>query len=529
MRNPDPVGSPSPPRRLRGRALFVALAAGALAALGAAERADAGDYVVTQCSSVTPFVQATWERSSDHYHSRALCGTDSGLQVFHDAETTDLGRYGAWVWRAPAGTVFTDVQANASLTSQAGHHGELAVTRPSGELVSFGAEHNDFRVHSIHGEFTQFHTWLRCVAPGPGKPCGRAGGDGAHAYVRGVYLRTEDRAGPRLMLTGGSLLGPEVVRGTRGLAFAATDIGSGIRKVYVDANGQTVVTDVRNCLVARGFATALSPCPAATIESAAVPTAASAFVTGPDNVVTACVEDLALDGAPNRACEQRRVWVDNACPGSPVGGGRAVDAGFGDGRAQSIAVASDRPAFVRGRIDGAAAGAIVCALTRVVIDGRPIVVGATATTASDGSYAIELGPGPSREVYVHYVVGDQVLARHGLVLRSVATPSLDVHPNHGVRNHYRLHFSGALPGPACFDRVVKVQARIGKRRWQVFRTDRADESCRFAARYKLRSTAHAKRYRFRALVPQAAGYPYERGHSRTVKVKLRRHRRDQRR
>ncbi|HXV53443.1 MAG TPA: hypothetical protein VD765_09490, partial [Solirubrobacterales bacterium] len=125
---------------------------------------------------------------------------------------------------------------------------------------------------------------------------------------------------------------------------------------------------------------------------------------------------------------------------------------------------------------------------------------------------------PSREVYVHYVVGDSVIARHGLVARSSARPALDVRPDHGVRNRDRLHFSGTLPGPFCADRVVKLQARLGKRRWQVFRTDRADAGCAFTARYRLRATADARRYRFRALVPQAAGYPYERGHSRTVKV-----------
>jgi hypothetical protein len=121
-----------------------------------------------------------------------------------------------------------------------------------------------------------------------------------------------------------------------------------------------------------------------------------------------------------------------------------------------------------------------------------------------------------------------VIARHGLTVHSTAHPSLDVRPNHGVRNGDRLHFTGTLPGPACFDRVVKIQARLGRRRWQVFRTDRADRNCVFTARYKLRATSRAKRYRFRALVPQAAGYPYERGHSRTVRVKLRR-RRDGRR
>ena len=516
-----PTQTCSGPRRLsRRQRLAIAILVAAAVVLTLARPAQAGNYVVSQCSSVTPSSQGSWERSSDHYRARALCGTDAGLQAFHDADATGLWQFGAWVWRAPAGTVFTDVQANASLTYQAGHRGELVVTRPSGELVGFGAEHNDFRVHSIHGEFTQFHSWLRCVAPGAGQLCGRADGDTAHAYVRGVFLRTEDRSAPRLTLTGGSLLEPEVIRGVRGLTFAAADVGSGIRKVDVEGNGVVLATDVRNCAVAAGFATALTPCPTTTTESAAVPTAASAFVTGPDNLVSACVEDLALDGYPNRVCAQRRVWIDNACPASAVGGGTAVSAGFDS--EDAALVASDRRAVVRGRVRGVGAEATVCALTRVLLGGQPIVVGATATTAADGSYAIELPAGPSREVYVHYVAGDRVLSRHGLVIRSSAHPALHVTPNHGVRNHDRIHFRGTLPGPACSDRVVKVQARLGKRRWQVFRTDRADADCGFTARYKLRSTARAKRYRFRALVPQAAGYPYERGHSRTVKVKLRR-------
>ena len=179
--------------------------------------------------------------------------------------------------------MFTGVQANASLTYQAGHRGQLVVTRPSGELVEFGAEHGDFRVHAINGEFTQFHSWLRCVAPGPGRPCGRAGGDSAHAYVRGIYLRTEDRVAPRLTVTGGSLLGDAVVRGVRGLTFDATDTGGGIRKVYVEGNGAIAVTDIRNCAVLAGYATALRPCPAATSESAAVPTADAVVCDRPEH------------------------------------------------------------------------------------------------------------------------------------------------------------------------------------------------------------------------------------------------------
>jgi hypothetical protein len=523
MRSDRPSPSNTGPRRLgRARLAAVATLVAAAGALVAARPAEAGHYVVTECSSQTASSEAIWLRSTPHYEERALCGTDAGLQAFHDADSTALGQWGAWVWNAPPGTVFTTVQANASLTSHAGHHGELVATRADGGEVAFGSEHADFRVHSIGGEFTSFQSRLRCVAPGPGQPCGRAGEDAAHAYVRGVYLRTEDRAAPQLTVTGGSLFDGEVVRGTGGLTFAAADVGSGVRTVYVEGNGTLLVTDVRNCAVIAGFATALSPCPATTTESAAVPTAASAFVTGPGNVVSACAEDLALDSFPNRTCEQRRVWVDNACPGSSVGGGTTLGAALGAGSATEATVASDQAGVVRGRIGGVGAGATVCALTRVLADGQPIIVGATARTGADGSYELELPPGPSREVYVHYVDGDRVVARHGLIARSTARPSLDVTPNHGVRNRDRLHFRGALPGPFCVNRVVKVQARLGKRRWQVFRTDRTDAACAFTARYRLRATAGAKRYRFRALVPQAGGYPYERGWSRTVKVKLRR-------
>ena len=316
--------------------------------------------------------EAVWERTSDHYRPRALCGTDSGLQAYHDAAASGLWQFGAWVWRAPPGTVFTDVQANASLADQAGHRGELVVVQPGGALIGFGAEHDDFRVHSIHGEFTQFHSWLRCVAPGAGQPCGRAGGDSAHAYVRGVYLRTEDRAAPGLAISGGSLLGAEVVRGVRGLTFGAwrrrRRRPQGLRGGERDA--------------AESPMSATAPSPGASpprcsrarcspVESAAVPTADSAFVTGPGNTVGACVEDLALDGAPNRVCERRRVWVDNACPASAVGGGAQLGAGFGDGGAVESLVASDRRTLIRGRLTGAGAGATVCALTRVLADGQP--------------------------------------------------------------------------------------------------------------------------------------------------------------
>ena len=151
-------GRPLTPGSRRRIVLFGVLAAAA-GCLLAAPRADAGNYVVTQCGPSNPSAgQATWEASSASYQPRSRCGVDDGgLQSFHDAEQSGLYHFGAWVWRAPAGTLFTSIQVNASLTNQAGHQGQLVATRPGGELAVFGAEHADFRVHRLDGEFTQFH------------------------------------------------------------------------------------------------------------------------------------------------------------------------------------------------------------------------------------------------------------------------------------------------------------------------------------------------------------------------------------
>jgi hypothetical protein len=501
---------------MRSRRIALAALAATGASLLAAAPADAGGYVVSQCSAANPGAEATFERSIAHYRGRSRCGTADGLQVFHDAAESGLWHYGAWVWRAPAGTVFTSVQANASLVNHAGHRAQLVATRPDGSTVEFGSEHGEFRVHSVAGEFAQFHGWLRCVAPGPGRPCGRAGDDAGHAYLRGVFLRLEDRAAPTVGLRGGSLLAEPVVRGVRGLVFDATDAGAGVRTVSAQANGSVLALDARNCALAGGFATALRPCPAATTESVAVPTTGPAFATGP-NTVAACAEDLALDGLAGRTCERRSVWVDNACPGSAVGAA-ALDAGFGG--KPSATVRSSRGAVVSGRAAGAGAGATVCALTRIRVAGSPVLVAATAATETGGRYAIELPPGPSRDVFVHLAFGDRVVARHGLALRSVVRPAFAVRPRRRVANRDRLRFAGTLPGPACGGRLVKVQARLGKRRWQVFRTGRTDAGCAFSAGYELRATSAARRYRFRAVVPAQAGYPYERGRSRIARVRV---------
>ena len=329
-----------------------------------------------------------------------------------------LWHFGAWVWRAPPGTVFTDVQANASLTNQAGHRGELVVVQPGGELIGFGTEHNDFRVHSIDGEFTQFHSWLRCVAPGAG-PAVRAG---------------RRRLGPRLRPRRlPAHRGPHRARTRDHRRLAARRRGrprrpradlrrrrrrrrrpQGLRR---GATATQLVTDVRNCAVAGGFATALQPVPAARPASrrrCRPPTRPSSPARGTRSRPAS--RTWRSTAPPNRVCEPRQVWVDNACPASAVGGGSALSAGFGDGGAVESLVASDRRAADsrpahrrRGGRDRLRADPGARRRPARSSSARPRPPAPTAPTRSSSR------PGPSREVYVHYVVGDSVIARHGLV------------------------------------------------------------------------------------------------------------------
>lgn len=502
-------------RRRRRIAVLAALAVGG-AALLAPKPAEAGSYMVRQCSAGNPGSDAGWERTSEHYRGRNRCGSGGGLQVHHDADAAAHRRYGAWAWRAPAGTTFTSLRINASLTRHAGHRGELWAVPADGPAHRFGREHEAFRVYERRGEFSRFDARLRCARS---SGCKR-GGDGAQAHVKGVFLRITDRTSPTVTMAG-ELLGDRVVRGSRPLSLDATDDGGGVRRVWIEANDVPLTGAVRDCQLAGGSATKLVPCPGATTESRTVNTTHPAFVTGP-NVVAACAEDLALAGRPNRGCERRRLWVDNVCPASAAGGVN-LDAAFAGGGTRAV-VRSNRRAMLRGRltddVDGPVSGATICVLSRVERDEAPVTIAASERTGADGRYAIEVPAGPNRQVFVHHVGGTEVIARHGLAIRSRVRPTLGVRAPRRARRGDWLRFRGRLPGPACAARLVEVQARLAKRRWQVFRTGRTDGRCRFATRYRLRATTGPTRYRFRARVRRQLGYPYAPGTSavRTKRV-----------
>ncbi len=90
-----------------------------------------------------------------------------------------------------------------------------------------------------------------------------------------------------------------------------------------------------------------------------------------------------------------------------------------------------------------------------------------------------------------------------------------------VRNGKSTTFTGRLVGgPIPPNKLVALQV-IVRGEWRPFRTVRADASGRFEALYRFALTRTTSRYRFRALVPREATYPYDTGASRPLNVLVR--------
>jgi hypothetical protein len=89
-----------------------------------------------------------------------------------------------------------------------------------------------------------------------------------------------------------------------------------------------------------------------------------------------------------------------------------------------------------------------------------------------------------------------------------------------LRNGQTVRFTGTVAGaPKNVRKVVELQVKQGKR-WMTFRSTRLRNG-KFQDRYRFTRTRGVKTYVFRARVRAEAGFPFETGHSRQVKVKVR--------
>ncbi len=516
MRADRPSG---PSGRLRALPIAgVALALALVAPSGlVTEAAEAGTYVAVQCDAGHSIgaPDAVFTRTSDHYRADTACtGSGGGKLIRHQGEVTKGGRWGAWSWYPPPGTVFTQIAAQSHLAHDAGHKGNYTIIDGSGTVHYRWPREGVFdAVDWAAGTgAVAFSSWLACHG-GAGGSCGAS--SSAHNHVRRLWFTFRDSSAPTLALSG-SLLEPGPRRGPQTVGGTAADLGGGVWRWRLYVNGASHATAEQPCDIIPGSAArSFVPCPATATRSFELDTETAPFRQGV-NQVRLCATDVGWPA--NETCLSRTVVVDNGCGSSGSAAPRSIEAVFATGGAEAV-VPSDRRATVRGRIDGGGDAARVCVFATVARHGETEYLEGHAGADGSGRFTYLLPRGPSRRLRLVHRHRSRMVEGE-LMLRVRARPRLKVGPRFRLRNGQLARFRGKLPGPHAAGRVVVLQARLG-RRWQSFKTARTRIEGRFRARYRFRETTGRRLYRFRAVVREQAGYPYLKGASPVRRVLVR--------
>ncbi|MBA2445373.1 MAG: hypothetical protein H0V49_08595 [Nocardioidaceae bacterium] len=144
-------------------------------------------------------------------------------------------------------------------------------------------------------------------------------------------------------------------------------------------------------------------------------------------------------------------------------------------------------------------------------------------TSLAGSFRFKALRGPSRLLRFRYPGTATIQARSTEVdLRVRAVTSLKV-TDRRVVNGEEIRFSGRLKGRQTAETGKLIHLQVYTRgRWSTFATPRASRADgRWRLPYRFSATRGVVRYRFRALVPREASFPYETGVSHSVKVLVR--------
>lgn len=165
-------------------------------------------------------------------------------------------------------------------------------------------------------------------------------------------------------------------------------------------------------------------------------------------------------------------------------------------------------------------GARICLLSREERPGAPLREHGVAVTDTDGRFSAKIPAGPSRRLLaVHRVPGGAAVATMRVHIRA----GISLKPSRRrLRNGGTVALRGrVLHGPLP-DRgvLVELQAKRG-RKWQTFGTTRTRSGGRYELRYRFTRTTGVQRYAMRALVPDQSAYPYARGASRAITLRVR--------
>ncbi len=499
--------------------LVAIVVAGALPASAAASPAR---YVYEKCDSVLPGGGVSGIVYAPHpmlpFSSENTCGQRGGALVLRQGHVSPGGAayFGIPIERPPGGRLESITITAASCAGAPSHVFLIGWPTPSCLW--------DVRSFRLDDDFKAFFMELNCIGECPAGP-----------WIAARYFATTvvDPVAPTLARLDGTLLDPGVKRGRQSIGVEAEDIGGGLSNLSLSVNGLPAaqprtpgcnIAHAENPSVVGTVAAQVTPCPPRASAEWTVETGAYPFRDGA-NRVEVCASDFATLGDPNTTCSvSRTVFVDNSCIESPVPGGEVLSAQFSRSHDDTVTVPFGKGAELSGRLANDAGdpipGATLCLKMQTIgVERQASTVGAV-TTDAEGRYRHLVAPGPNREIVVGYRHGSSQVARD-VRYYARARPSLRV--NHAqVVNGARVRFRGQLPEPSNGGRVVILQAgTVGSKRWITFRRATANATGGFRAAYRFTSTTRRTRYRFRAVVPRQAGYPWVEGHSKPVEVLVR--------
>lgn len=482
----------------------------------------AARYVLEKCDSALPgggTAGAVFSGPAPYTPGNNCAEAGGALVILQGGPTSESESHWSLPIPAPPGGTLESVTVTAEICDGSNHDpGTVAYAIAPSWAPSCATQVRSFPVNSALGS-------SGLLSLGCSGGCAEDPFVWAH-YFAGIEV---DPVPPRIAALRGSLVAGGTVHGAQTLTAAAQDEGGGVASVALRINGsllapartfscQTVQTN--NSSVFGSVAIVPTPCPSTAETSWPLNTESFPFRNG-ENTIQVCADDFSTIGAANEGCTEQSVKVDNSCPQSLVGGGEELRAVFKHSERQRISVGFGHAAKIAGRLTNAShqpvPGATVCVWARTYDSHRSKELLQALVTDAHGHYSYLLSPGPNRAVVVGYRQDARQLERH-LRYLAHAHPTLHSSPRQ-LSNGRWVHFNGKLPGPRRHGRVVILQAGVvGSSRWITFRKAITDRKGSFHASYHFDSTTRRTVYRFRAVVPMQAGYPWIHGHSRPVRV-----------
>jgi hypothetical protein len=335
------------------------------------------------------------------------------------------------------------------------------------------------------------------------------------------------------------LLAPGTRSGDEPVTFSATD-NVGIRRAEIvdvtDAANPSVVasedyTDTPTTQNTRCDFTKPRPCPDLKNETIA----ASPAIAGKRTLLL-----RVTDAAGNQTVSLPfAISARGPVNGSGGGDGSRVVAGFpghtfrGRGKARkrvgvlrpSKTVGWGHSAPVRGVLRNAAgqpvAGAQLRLLVRELRLGAPYVDRGAVTTGADGRFQFRVTRGSSRRYRIAYRAfsGDEGLtAKSDVSFNTKARITVHV-PRH-ARSRGSVRFRGSLPGRPLPPRGVtlELQAHQPGHGWRTVKTTRTRKGGAYSTRYRFNSGGG--RFTFRVRLRPNDSYPYARGTSHAVRIRI---------